>query len=162
MSLSVSDIYNFIQVDDLIATAGQPSEAQFRKARDADYEVVINLAPDGLETSLPAEGELLHALGLDYYQIPVAWAEPRLDQFEQFKEVMEANTGRRTLIHCQANYRVTVFFALYAAERLGWSDEQADALISRIWTSRSDFKMDNTWKNFIAAARQRPSGDGRE
>ena len=150
--MSVSDIYNFIQIDDLVATAGQPSEEQFRSARDAGYEVVINLAPDGLETSLPEEKELLRSLGIDYHQIPVAWTEPRLDQLQQFEELMAAIAGRRTLIHCQANYRVTAFFALYATAKLGWNDEQADALISRIWISH---QIDDTWKGFIAAARQR-------
>ena len=57
--MSVGDIYNFIEIDGSTATAGQPSEAQFRALRDAGYEVVVNLAPDGLETSLPDERGLL-------------------------------------------------------------------------------------------------------
>jgi uncharacterized protein (TIGR01244 family) len=153
--MGVSDIYNFIQIDEFVATAGQPSEAQFREAREAGYEVVINLAPDGLETSLPEERELLAALGIDYHHMPVAWAEPRLDQLEQFEALMASVAGRRTLIHCQANYRVTAFFALYAQAQRGWSDAQANALIDRIWASRADYAMDDTWKNFVATARQR-------
>jgi uncharacterized protein (TIGR01244 family) len=153
--VSVTDIHNFIAIDDLVATAGQPTAEQFRAAGAAGYEVVINLAPDGLDTSLPGEGELLQSLGIDYHHIPVAWTEPRLDQLERFEALMAAAAGRRTLIHCQANYRVTAFFALYATARLGWSDTQADALIDRIWRSRPGFEMDETWKGFIAAGRQR-------
>ena len=153
--MSVTDIYNFIPIDDLIATAGQPSEEQFREARAAGYDIVINLAPDGLETSLPDESGLLAALGLDYHHIPVVWTEPGLDQLAAFEAAMEAVSGRRTLIHCQANYRVTAFFSLYAMAKLGWSEEQADALIDRIWTSRPGFQMDDTWKAFIAAGRRR-------
>lgn len=153
--MGVADIYNFIEIDDLVATAGQPTEEQFRAARDAGYEVVINLAPDGLETSLPGESALLRELGIEYHHLPVAWAEPRLDQLGQFETLMADAAGRRTLVHCQANYRVTAFFALYATAKLGWSDQQADALIDSIWKSRDDFEMDVTWKCFIAAARQR-------
>lgn len=152
--MSVGDIYNFIEIDDRIGTAGQPSEEQFRSARDAGYEVVINLAPDGLETSLPDEAGLLRSLGIDYHHIPVVWTDPGLDQLRAFDEAMASTAGRRTLIHCQANYRVTAFFALYAAARLGWTEEQADALVNRIWTSRPGFQMDDTWKSFMAAGRE--------
>lgn len=154
--MAVSDIYNFIQIDDLISTSGQPSEEQFREAKQAGYEVVINLAPDGLDTSLADEAEILRSLGIEYHHIPVAWNDPKLDQLEAFETLMTAAKGRRTLVHCQANYRVTAFFALYAA-RLGWSEEDSDALVDRIWSSRPGFEMDDTWKGFIAAARGRPA-----
>ena len=149
------DIYNFIAIDDATATAGQPSEAQFRAAREAGYEVVVNLAPDGLDTSLPDERELLGSLGFHYHHIPVPWNAPDLDHLDRFIAAMDAAAGRRTLVHCQANYRVTAFYALYASQRLGWSEAQADALIDRIWKSRPDFEMDDVWKSFIAAARLR-------
>lgn len=152
--MTIGDIYNFIQIDDLVATSGQPTADQFRRAREAGYEVVINLAPDGLETSLPEQAELLAALDIEYHHIPVPWSEPKLDQLEHFAALMMATRGRRTLVHCQANYRVTAFFALYAAQ-LGWSEEDSQALIDRIWSSRPGFQMDDTWKGFIAAARRR-------
>ena len=155
--MAVTDIYNFIQINDRMATAGQPTEDQFHEAHGAGYQVVINLAPDGLETSLPGERELLRSLGIDYIHIPVAWSEPRIDKLQAFEAAMEANAGRRTLIHCQANYRVTAFFALYAMAKLGWTSAQADSLIDRIWGSRPDYQMDDTWKEFIAAARKRPA-----
>lgn len=152
--MSVDDIYNFIRIDEDLATSGQPTAEQFHRAREAGYEVVINLAPDGLDTSLPEERALLGELGIEYHHLPVAWSEPRLDQLEEFTTLMDEAVGRRTLIHCQGNYRVTVFFALYAAARRGWTEAEGDALIDRIWTSRPGFRMDDTWKAFIAAARQ--------
>lgn len=156
-NMSVSDIYNFIEIDDHVATAGQPTEDQFRAVRDAGYEVVINLAPDGLETSLADERGLLESLGIDYHQIPVAWAAPRLAELEAFEDLMSRVGGRRTLSHCQANYRVTVFFALYAEARRGWSRAQGDALIASIWESRPGYRMDETWKGLVADARARPA-----
>lgn len=152
--MSVDEIYNFIRIDESLATSGQPTAEQFRRAREAGYEVVINLAPDGLDTSLPEERALLGELGMEYHHLPVAWSEPRLDQLEAFGALMDASAGRRTLVHCQANYRVTVFVALYAAAKRGWTETQADALIDRIWTSNPAYRMDDTWKGFIASARQ--------
>ncbi len=151
--MSVSDNYNFVQVDERIATSGQPSAAQLHAARDEGYEVVINLAPEQADNALPGERELLRSLGIEYHNIPVAWTDPRIDQLREFEALMDASIGRRTLVHCAANFRVTVFFALYARAKLGWSGDRCDALIRRIWATEPDYEMDATWKAFIAAAR---------
>lgn len=151
--MSVSEIYNFIQIDPSIGTAGQPTEAQFAALAEAGYEAVVNLAPDGLDTSLPDEAGLVRALGMEYHHIPVPWTAPHRDQLDQFAALMDRLAERRVLVHCQGNYRVTAFYALYAGARLGWSTDQADALIDRIWTSHPGFEMDETWRGFIAEAR---------
>lgn len=53
-----------MEIDGLIATAGQPTVAQLRHVAEASYQVVINLASDGLGTSLAEEMDLLRAWGL--------------------------------------------------------------------------------------------------
>jgi uncharacterized protein (TIGR01244 family) len=151
--MSVGDIYNFVEIDPSTGTAGQPTEVQFGELREAGYEAVINLAPDGLDTSLPDEAELVRALGMEYHHIPVQWTEPGHAQLDQFAGLMDRLSGRRVLIHCQGNYRVTAFYALYAGDRLGWTTDRADALIDRIWSSHPGFEMDETWRSFIAEAR---------
>ncbi len=147
-------IFNHIAITDRLGTAGQPTEAQFRALCDDGLEVVINLAPDGLETSLPDESALLAALGLDYHHIPVPWNAPDLAQYHRFQNAMASAAGKRTLVHCQANYRVTAFIAPYAQAHLGWTRAEADALVAKIWTSRPDFAIGNDWRQFIAQARQ--------
>jgi uncharacterized protein (TIGR01244 family) len=153
--MSVSEIYNFIEIDPSIGSSGQPTEAQFRELSEAGYEAVINLAPDGLDTSLPGEAELVRALGMEYHHIPVQWTDPRRDQLDRFEALMDRLGGRRVLIHCQGNYRVTAFYALYAGAKLGWSQDRADALIDRIWTSHPGVEMDETWRAFIVEGRHR-------
>ena len=152
--MSVGEIFNFIEIDPSTGTAGQPTEAQFGELREAGYEAVVNLAPDGLDTSLPDEAALVRGLGMEYHHIPVPWTEPSRAQLDQFAALMDRLAGRRVLIHCQGNYRVTAFYALYATSRLGWSADQADVLINRIWTSHPGFEMDETWRGFIAEARE--------
>jgi protein tyrosine phosphatase (PTP) superfamily phosphohydrolase (DUF442 family) len=94
--MSVGVIYHFIRFDDRLATAGQPTAAQFREARDAGYEVEINLAPDALETSLPDEAGLVAYFGLEYHHLSVTWAQPRLDQRDRFDALMVTADGRKT------------------------------------------------------------------
>ena len=42
---SLDEIYNYLSIDNLFATSGQPSEEQFGLIRNAGYETVVNLAP---------------------------------------------------------------------------------------------------------------------
>jgi uncharacterized protein (TIGR01244 family) len=152
--MATSDIFNFIVISDRIATGGQPTREQLEAARDEGYEAVINLAPSDAENfALADEERVLAELGLDYHHIPVIWTDPRPQQFDAFCTAMEQVAGSKVLIHCAANYRVTAFFSSYALRHLGWSTEQADALVSRIWESDPRYAMDDTWRAYIAAIR---------
>ena len=59
---SLNDIFNFIQLDDRVATSGQPTEAQFSLVKEAGYTTVINLAPKSHENALGNEDEILKFL----------------------------------------------------------------------------------------------------
>jgi uncharacterized protein (TIGR01244 family) len=152
--MSVESILNFIRIDERIGTGGQPTREQLEAARDAGYQAVINLAPDNADNhALPCEAAWVAALGLSYHHIPVEWTKPEAAQFHAFEAAMRNTRHQKVLIHCAANFRVTAFFALYAMRHVGWSADQADALIDRIWRSRPDYTMDATWKAFIADIR---------
>ena len=153
--MTIDTIPNFIQVDDHTILGGQPTEQHFRSARAAGYEVVVNLAPtSAIEHSLPDEAELLAGLGFEYHHIPVAWSAPTVGDFDQFADLMNSMGDRPALIHCAGNFRVTAFYALYAITRFGWSDEQAEALMDRVWKSHPDISMDDNWKVLIAQVKQ--------
>lgn len=68
---------------------------------------------------------------------------------------MDGLRSKKVLVHCAANFRVTAFFSLYAMKREGWTAEQGNQLISRIWESRPDYRMDQTWRSFIDDIRLR-------
>jgi protein tyrosine phosphatase (PTP) superfamily phosphohydrolase (DUF442 family) len=99
---------------------------------------------------LPDEANLMHMLGMTYYHIPVAWEKPIEADFDQFVQVMQAVTDKPILVHCAGNYRATAFVALYGMAVLGWSDSQADAVISAVWQPEKH----PVWAAFIAALRK--------
>ena len=82
--MSVSDIVNYIAIDDRIGTAGLPTRQQFRAVRDAGYEVVVNLLPSVQDNALKGEDELVQSLGLKYHYIPVIWTDPKPADFTAF------------------------------------------------------------------------------
>ena len=148
--MSTEDIRNFRKVDDQILTGGQPTEAQLRSAAADGVQVVVNLATTDPPYSLPDEGGLVTSLGLAYHHIPVEWEKPSDADFDAFVSVMQASAGKRVLIHCAANYRVTAFYSLYAMQNLGWSEAQADALRASVWERKYP-----VWDAFVQAMKTR-------
>ncbi len=145
--MSIEEIYNFIQVSDNLATSGQPTEEQMSEIASAGYKVVVNLALPTSENALKDEAATVRALGMDYHNIPVVWESPLLSDFERFVPLMDSLAEQKVFLHCVANYRASMFTALYAEKRWGWTRAQADAHIRRIW------EPDKVWARFIKDVR---------
>lgn len=145
--MALTDIYNFIPVTESIATSGQPTEAQMSEIAAAGFRAVVNLALGKSENALADEAATVRALGMAYHHIPVIWEAPQLTDFEQFCVLMDSLAGQKLFIHCVANYRVSMFIALYAEKCWGWTRAQADAHIRRIW------EPDEVWAKFIEEVR---------
>jgi len=145
--MSLTDIYNFIPISETLGTSGQPTEAQMGDIAAAGYKVVVNLALGKSENALTDEAATVRALGMTYHHIPVVWEAPQLSDFAQFMPLMDSLSGQKVFLHCVANYRVSMFTALYAEKRWGWTRAQADAHIRRIW------EPDEIWAKFIESVR---------
>ena len=144
--MSAQDIINYLKVNDDLITGGQPTVEQLRAAATEGIIAVINLGTLNPSYALEDEAGLVRSLGLAYYHIPVAWDNPKQTDFQAFESVMREVTGRKSLLHCAANFRVTAFYALYALKHLGWSEAQADAFREPIWRGSDE----PVWERFIA------------
>ena len=143
--MSTRDIYNYLKVDGAFITGGQPTEDQLRSAAGEGVRTVINLDALDSANALADEASLVLSLGMAYHQIPVAWDDPLESDFDAFEDLMKSLPAGLTLIHCTANFRVTVFYSLYALKHLGWSEAQAEQFRSSIWQGR-DLPV---WSGFI-------------
>lgn len=153
--MSIQDIRNYRKVNETLITGGQPSEEQLGAVAAAGFTVVVNLATINPRYSLPDEAGLVHSLGMTYYHIPVVWDDPQESDFAAFEELMGQIAGRKTFLHCAANYRVTAFYALYAVKHLGWREAEADAFMASVW-SGSDYPV---WQRFIAQMKAKIGGN---
>jgi protein tyrosine phosphatase (PTP) superfamily phosphohydrolase (DUF442 family) len=152
--MAVIDIFNFAPINERISTGGQPTREQFEATRDEGYAAVINLAPSDENNALEGEEDILASLGLDYFHIPMVWNDPKPEQFTAFCAAMEKVGYKKVLVHCIANYRVSAVVSSYAIKNLGWSVEQADGLVNKIWTSIPEYPMNDTWQSYIDTIRQ--------
>ena len=151
--MAISEIFNFVQIDDQIITSGQPTEEQFADVKAGGYEVVINLAPHGAKNSIEDEPAVLQSLGLEYQHIPIPFDDPQRAHYEAFCAAMEKVGNRKVLVHCAANFRVSAMVSSYAVKHMGWTLEQADALVEKLWTSVPGYEMVPVWQAFIDKAR---------
>jgi len=139
----LSAIFNFLPIDNRIATSGQPTEAQFAALKQAGYEVIINLAPHSAENALKDERGTVTALGLQYVHIPVDFKNPTQNDFEQFCAAMQTAQNNRVLVHCAANMRVSSFIYRYRCEVRKEDPAIAARDLHRIWIPAG------VWKQFV-------------
>jgi len=106
---------------------------------------VINLTPHDSQCALENEAELINAMGIKYINIPVNWSTPTKDGLDTFMDAMDEFKDKRILVHCEANFRVSAFIAMYRILRLGWKNEDAFEMMHKIW----DEDAFPVWKMFI-------------
>lgn len=154
--VSLLETRNFREVDHHLSTAGQPNEAQLASAARDGFQVVINL---GLHTdpryALADERACVESLGMTYVHIPVEFGAPTEADLTAFFEAMDANEGRRVLVHCAANMRVTAFVGLYRAITQGRPRDEAFAVMRSVWEPNA------VWADFIRAMLDKHGGYGR-
>ncbi|HEX4403617.1 MAG TPA: protein tyrosine phosphatase family protein [Polyangia bacterium] len=145
--MALTDIKNFLRVDERLGTAGQPTEAQLGDAADSGYAAVINLGLLDPKYCLPDEAAVVASLGLEYRHIPVKFDAPTVEDFRAFVDTMDAWSGEKVFVHCAANFRVSSFVALYGELRLGWPRARADALAQALW------QPNDVWAAFLERVR---------
>ncbi len=149
----LGDIHNFVRISDRLSTSGQIDDAEIARIGDAGFDVVVNLAPARRERNLE-EGFRVTDAGMAYFQIPVDWQDPALDDLDLFFQVMDVTSDRSVYVHCFANMRVSVFVYLYRTLREGASEAEARTDLLKVWDPAEDPEYAQ-WPRFIEAARER-------
>lgn len=141
----LDSIYNFRPVDEKLATSGQPSDDQLAAAAKDGFEVVINLAlHDDPRYSLADEAGTVKSLSMEYVHIPVRFDAPAESDLLKFCTAMKQHEGKKILVHCAANMRVSAFMGLYRVIELGWPRAEAFALMDSLWEPNA------VWAVFIS------------
>ena len=141
----LEEIYNYLPLTETLLSSGMPTAVQMADISRSGVEVVINLAMPNSERALPDEAQLVESLGMKYLGIPVVWEDPTRRNLDDFMDAMDANKGKKMLVHCQANYRATGFITLYRVLRLGWERSRAFQDLLGIWNP-DEYPV---WKKFI-------------
>ncbi len=140
---SMSAVYNFLQISDLLSCSGQPQEDQLKTIAAEGYQAIINLGLSDSKYALIDEAASVTTLGLTYHHLPIAFDNPQIDELAEFISIMKDHTNDKTLIHCAANYRASVFTGLYLLAIDEMDEEKMRKMIEEVW------QPDGIWEQFI-------------
>jgi protein tyrosine phosphatase (PTP) superfamily phosphohydrolase (DUF442 family) len=144
--MAIADVLNFVQLTPRIATSGQPSADQLGDIAAAGYQAVINLALPTSDNALADEAGHVTGLRLAYFQIPVLFDAPRVDELRTFVGLMRVLEDRPVWVHCALNLRVSAFMYHYLRHDLGLAEAEARSPVLAKWEPR----MDAVWRAFLA------------
>jgi len=140
---SLEEIMNYREYAPGFSSAGQPSREQFELLKKEGFERVVYIAFANSEGAISDEDQVVKELGMHYVQVPVIWEAPTKADFHAFAAVMQSAPKKRTLLHCQANYRASAFAFLYRVLYLDVPVAEAKADMNTIW------KPDGAWRDLI-------------
>jgi len=140
------DILKYVRISDRLGTSGQPGAEQFDAIAADGFTTVINLAVPDSSNAIADEGSIVARAGMNYFNIPVIWEAPKVDQFRTFAALMDGLENQKVWVHCAMNMRVSCFMYLWHTRLRGMPENEARSLMLRIWDPDS-FPQ---WKQFVA------------
>ena len=129
----MNKILNYIKINELISTSGQPKIEELESIANEGFEVVINLAVLVTSNALENEDKIVSSLNMSYIHIPVDFENPKLSDLKLFLNILQALGANKVWIHCAKNYRVSAFMYVYHKYILHTPFEQIDLSIFDIW-----------------------------
>jgi len=142
----MNDLLNFYQITGLIGTSGQPTAGQIQLIANSGYEVVVNLGMHDSDNALVGEGNVVASLGMTYVHVPVPFESPMPNHLRDFFSVMDAFDGKKILVHCVVNARVSAFMFQYLVLKKGLNAKKATSPLLVKWLP----SMDEKWKSIMA------------
>jgi len=139
----LSIITNFRGYSPGLASSGQPLEMQFEMLKSEGFERIIYLAFTNSGKAIEGEDVIVKDLGMEYVHIPVVWEKPLASDFYAFADVMQRYPDKKTLVHCQVNYRASAFSFLYRVIYQDVPVATAKADMNKVW------QPDETWRKLI-------------
>ena len=136
-------LLNRIDYSPSLTTAGQPTEAELPLIASSGFDRVIFLAFTNHPKAVAHEDDIVRDQGLQFIHIPVEWESPSPADFATFAAVMQTFGSGRTLVHCEVNFRASVFGFLYQVLYEGADVDEAMSLMQSIWIPN------DTWEAFI-------------
>ena len=147
-------ILNEVRIDDRLATSGQPRPEQFDTIAGEGFTTVINLALPDSDNAIEDEGSVVARAGMNYFNIPVIWEAPRVEQFRIFAALMDGLQDQKVWVHCAMNMRVSCFMYLWHTKCRGMPEAAARSRMLQTWNP-DDFPQ---WKKFVSDVKSQVPG----
>jgi uncharacterized protein (TIGR01244 family) len=121
----VPPIRNFLRINEQFCTGGQPRMEHLDQLKAEGVKAIINLRTPEEHRAAEEEAKAKE-LGLRYFNIPVAFRDPKPEQVTEFLKLTDDPANRPAFIHCTAAIRVGAFWMARRVLRDGWTIEKAE------------------------------------
>lgn len=139
----LTDISNYREYSPNFSSSGQPTKKQLALLKEEGFERIVYIAFSNSDKAFADEDVVVKELGMDYVHIPVIWDKPTAADFYAFAGSMQRDTNRRTLLHCQVNYRASAFSFLYRVLYEDVPVAEAKADMNSVW------QPNETWRDLM-------------
>jgi len=139
----LAEIINYREHSSLLSSSGQPTGEQLRAIGAGGFERVVFLAFSDHHDSLEHEDRIVKDLGMQFAHIPIDWESPGKSDFYLFAGLMQREPEKRTLVHCQVNFRASAFSFLYRVLYEDVPMDQAKDDMNSVWVPNE------VWQTFI-------------
>ena len=139
----LSEISNFREYSPSFSSSGQPTQEQIALLESEGFERIIYIAFSDSGEAFANEDVIVKELGMEYVHIPVIWDKPTASDFYAFADVMQRYPDKKSLLHCQVNYRASAFSFLYRVLYQDVPVAEAKADMNSVW------QPDETWRDLI-------------
>lgn len=129
----MNKILNYVKINELISTSGQPKIEELELIANEGFEVVINLAVNTTSNALENEDKIVSSLNMSYIHIPVDFENPKISDLKLFLNILQALGANKVWIHCAKNYRVSAFMYVYHKYILHTPFEEINLSIFDMW-----------------------------
>ena len=143
IAAELSEISNFREYSTTFSSSGQPTKEQLQLLKDEGFERIVYIAFSNNGNAFADEDVIVKELGMDYVHIPVIWDQPTKSDFYAFAGSMQREPDRKTLLHCQVNYRASAFSFLYRVLYEDVPVAEAKADMNSVW------QPNETWQKLI-------------
>lgn len=138
----VPPLRNFVRLNADFCTGAQPRSEHLEKLKAEGVKSILNLRPAGEHRAAEEEAKVKE-LGLQYFNIPVVFGEPKEEQVAEFFKITDERNNFPIFIHCAAGIRVGAFWLIRRVLRDGWTLEAAEKEADQIGLRESPH-----WKEF--------------
>ena len=128
---SAQPIRNFLRVNEQFCTGGQPRIEHLDMLKKEGVKAIINLRQPS-EHRAEEEEAKAKELGLRYFNIPVAYGDPKEEQVTEFLQITDNVENRPAFIHCAGAIRVGAFWMIRRVLRDGFTIEAAEKEAEKI------------------------------
>ena len=130
---NLSQIQNFVRINDHLAIGGQPGTRQLDLLKANNIEVVLQLCVDESPYSVDSERFHLNRLGIVHLSMNVSLYYPTQADVRHFSEFMDIYQGKNMFVHCSTGFGASNMVALYLMQREGKLLDEVRHLVVPGW-----------------------------